>query len=266
MKLNNLRNDEAFKNAEILIKKITENKNVIYSPNNGNWGDALIHKGIEQFLRNSGIHYKRTPKKKVISISEEVRKIGGKLENTVLISGGGGAWCKNYRSNYEFVNKTHDVFSDVIVMPVTYELPKIENSDNITYLRRDIFQSKDNITNSIFCHDMAFFLDLELPIIEKEIDCGYFFREDNERNIKAKKFDGNIDLSAQGSHITDVEPFFIEIAKCHKVKTDRMHVAIASCLLGIPVELYVGNYFKSKAVFQSSMLTNYSTCKLVTWD
>jgi len=264
--LNNLRHDEAFCNAAILLKELTKGKQVIYSPNNGNWGDGLIHRGLVAFLEYCGIEYKRVPKKKVIELVTSIEEYPLDFSNTILISGGGGAWCKNYNSNYQFVSKVAKAFHKVIVMPNTYELSEAKNSDNVIYFRRDKYNSRESIPNSIFCHDMAFFLDLDIEKHEKTTEIGHFFREDPERSKEAVTFEGNIDLSAKGAHFTDVTPFFDTIAKCKKVKTDRMHVAIASCLLGVPVELYVGNYFKSRAVFQSSIQDNYKLCKLVEWD
>ena len=147
--MNNLRNDEAFCNAAILLKELTKGKEVIYAPNNGNWGDGLIHRGLEAFLEFCDIKYKKVSKDKVIELTESISKYPLSFANTVLISGGGGAWCQNYSSNYQFVGKVAKAFHKVIVMPNTYEKPEIKTSDNIVYLRRDKFNSRETIPNSI---------------------------------------------------------------------------------------------------------------------
>jgi len=50
-----------------------------------------------------------------------------------------------------------------------------------------------------------------------------------------------------------VQEFFDALAPYDSIHTDRLHVAIASCLLGKKLTVYPGSYFKNEAVFRSSM-------------
>jgi len=61
------------------------------------------------------------------------------------------------------------------------------------------------------------------------------------------------DISLKGSHLSSVYPFIDSIAKYGIIHTDRLHVAIAGCLLGLEVHLYPNSYFKNKAVYLSSI-------------
>ena len=63
--MKNLREDECFLLLMNKIKEVAHGKKIIYVPNNGNWGDALINKGAQQFFDFYGINYSNLQRSKV---------------------------------------------------------------------------------------------------------------------------------------------------------------------------------------------------------
>lgn len=265
MQLANLRNDPAFGGLLSKILELTEGKQVIYTPNVGNWGDGLIHKGNVQFLQTNQIPYTTLTRGKIDKIRESLAGTAIRLPGTVLVAGGGGSWCGQWHGCRDFVSRNAFLFDHVIVLPSTYELGPIPSTTNITYFRRDNFHSLDSIPASIFCHDAAFYLDVpsagNSPVIEE----GYFFREDRERNELAVRPPNNLDISLLGTDSKKITPFFQILSSYKAIHTDRMHVAIAGSMLGLNVTLYPGSYFKSIDVYRSSIEPNFNNIKLAEW-
>lgn len=234
-----------FKELKDTLINETTGKNVYYLPNPGNWGDGLIRYGTIKLLNDLGINY--------TELSNNKRDwIIPFLKGGIVIYGGGGAWCHNWQNNY--VNKLRLRFK-VIVLPSTYELQY--KYDNVIFYSRDKFQSLDNAYNSKFTHDMAFYIGDEFYTGNKGNGVGYFYRDDIESSNNIDKPTNNIDISHKGTHLTPVEDFFKELDKYEIIYTDRLHVAIASCLLGKSVNLYPSNYFKIEAIYNSSLKTNF---------
>ena len=86
------------------------------------------------------------------------------------------------------------------------------------------------------------------------------FRTDIERTVMALP-KNNFDISGYFAHGSTTEALsylasnrFLRYVDSHsKVRTNRLHVAIAGALLGKCVELYANSYFKCRAVFEFSM-------------
>jgi hypothetical protein len=171
------------------------------------------------------------------------------LRGGTVIYGGGGAWCKLW-DHSRHVNILKRRFK-VIVLPSTYELSY--SIPNTIFFCRDRFESKQNMPNAIFCHDMAFYIGKEFLQNGKGSGKGFFFRYDQESSNRIKIPSCNNDISLKGNHLKEVSPFFDEINRFAVIYTDRLHVSIAACLLRKEVHLYPGSYFKNKAVYMSSM-------------
>ena len=106
-----------------------------------------------------------------------------------------------------------------------------------------------------FCHDMAFYLS---PTTHPDgHGVGSFFRMDNERSGNFPIPPENRDISHEGNERCEVAPFFSAIARYEVIHTDRLHVAIAACLLGRELHFYSGLYFKNEATYLSSMKGRY---------
>ena len=262
----NLRQEPCY--AELLetIREHGSGRRILYAPNVGNWGDGLIHAGTVQFLQDNGIEFTQVTRAKFSAIRKALDGTGLRLENTLLISGGGGSYCKTWSGSRKFLDQHALTFDHVVLMPSTFELPPLDiDPGRITYFARDRFNSQAYIPSSSFCHDMAFYLELDGLDVPPSIDEGFFFREDKERHDQAETPPGNLDLSMLGNHTQPARGFFQILANYRKIYTDRMHVAIAGSLLGRDVVLYPGNYHKSADVFESSIRENYPASSLASW-
>jgi exopolysaccharide biosynthesis predicted pyruvyltransferase EpsI len=264
--LANLRQEAVYEELLETIREQGSGRRILYAPNVGNWGDGLIHAGTVQFLRDNGVEFTQVTRGKFSSIRKALDGTGLRLENTLLISGGGGSFCQAWSGSRNFLDQHAVLFDHVVLMPSTFELPPLEvGPDRITYFARDRFNSQAYVPSSRFCHDMAFYLQLDGFDAPPTIDEGYFFREDKERHAQSKTPPGNLDLSMLGNHTQPAKPFFQILANYRKIFTDRMHVAIAGSLLGREVILYPGSYHKSADVFQSSIADNYPDTALASW-
>lgn len=217
----------------------------------GNWGDALILYGTELFLNYFNLDYE------VIHINSnliERLKIASFLfKNPLVLVLGGGGWVAHYNHLGNTVRNIVRKYRlrNVIILPSTYAATY--EIDNCIFFRRDNYESAENMPNSQFCHDLAFFIGSvnvgNKPTSEK---C-YAFRLDVESSNSHAILPQNIDLSFKGDHLSKVSYFFGFLSKYNEIHTDRLHIAIASCLLDKRVHLYRGNYFKNKSIFYSSI-------------
>ena len=241
------------KNREIFFEKYEELKETIrkeceggvyYFPNPGNWGDALIRHGTIKFLNDMNLRYEiLRPKTSLVGIKQFIR--GG-----TVIYGGGGAWCKAWDKSESIVDQFRKRFK-VIVLPSTFENHYV--IPNTKFFVRDIYNSKANMPEARFCHDMAFYIGDEMKSNAKGSGKGYFFRTDKESSNKFKIPKNNIDLSQKANHMERIDGFFEQIDYFSAIYTDRLHVSIAGCLLNKEVHLYPGSYFKNESIYLSSM-------------
>lgn len=234
-----------FLKLEAVIKDKCKNHTVFYLNNPGNYGDSLIRYGALKFFNDIDLKIKEINTFALWRFEWLETLLPKK---SVLIFAGGGAWCDLYNRE-EFLKKISNRFQYIIILPSTYETsPSI---DNAIFFRRDNFESKDNLPNSIFCPDMAFYIgSIE---VDKGKGKGYFFRTDKESSNKINIPENNNDISNTGIHTTPIFDFIDAISKFEIIYTDRLHVSIAGCLMGKEVHLYPGSYFKSRAIYMSSM-------------
>ena len=224
---------------ETFIKSECEITPVYYVANPGNWGDALIRHGTLKFFKERHIAVQEITDTKAVDALPD----GG-----TLLYGGGGAWCKLWNHSSD-IQKWQQKFK-IIVLPSTYEFTY--NIPNTIFFRRDQGKSKQNMPDSHFCHDMAFYIQDDF-FTGQQGGIGYFFRTDKESSRRIAIPEDNVDLSRQGKHLSDVVPFFAEVDKYSVIHTDRLHIGIAACLLKKELHLYLGSYFKSRAVYNTSI-------------
>lgn len=239
-----------------MIHEVSESNPIIYVPNAGNWGDALIREGTLKFFRDHSIKYLEIPFfnafwTKIIN-TPLIEKF---VKDSVLVYGGGGAWYKTFNTGAYFIYHIHHYFKSVIVLPSTLMTPL--ETDNVIYYCRDNFDSKLYYPNAIFCHDMAFYLN---DIFLKE-ECegkgdGCFFRNDKESSQQLFIPESNIDISSLGNEMTPISPFISKLNEYNTIHTDRLHVAITACLLNKQLYFYNGSYYKNEATYHSS-IENY---------
>jgi exopolysaccharide biosynthesis predicted pyruvyltransferase EpsI len=237
--------------AQVIRDKCTRGP-FYYICNPGNWGDGLIRQGTLKFFHDIGFHYFELPLRKrgVLRLVEHYLPL---ILRGTLIYGGGGAWCNLWDGSVQRITRIATSYQQVIVLPSTYE--KRVNFTNITFFSRDRFESMQVVPEAKFCHDMAFYFERQTA--GKGTGEGYFFRVDKESSGKPPISPENVDISRQGKYLTPIGPFFDAIDRYQVIYTDRLHVAIAACLLKKELHLYPGAYFKNKAVYRSSMLGFY---------
>jgi hypothetical protein len=237
--------DAEYSVLETFLKRECAHGPVYYFRNSGNWGDALIRQGTLKFFRDIGLEYREMSRRKLEWLLPCL--VGG-----TVIYGGGGAWCRFWDNGKRNVQKLRRRFR-VIVLPSTYD--HSVQMRNVSYFCRDRYESQQNVAEAIFCHDMAFYIGRVLS--PRGAGTGFFFRKDRESAIKGQLPIGNRDITAEGTHLSETEPLFEALSQYETIHTDRLHVAIASCLLDREVHLYAGGYFKNRAVFLSSIQPNF---------
>ena len=233
------------KHFEILketIRSHCQGKRVLFIPNRGNWGDALIRSGTLKFLHEARIDFTEIRKL-------DPTKIHQLEKQHLILYGGGGAWCNVW--DHSGIVAELSQSNTVIVLPSTFELqPRFENT---LFFSRDRFTSLQNVPKATFCHDMAFYLGIDFHPKKAGKGEGYFFRTDPESTNCIQLPKKNRDISRLGKHLSRVTGFFRIVNRYERIFTDRLHVSIAGCLLGKEVHFYPGSYFKNEAVFKSSM-------------
>ena len=256
-----LRNSPEFSNLAKLILDFAQSNEILYCPSPGNWGDALINLGTKQFLDFYGIKHTEATRQQ---ISDEFHD-DTKLNEKVLIVGGGGGWCENWPTTRSFVEEMSNLFKNVVVLPTTFELPLLAQANNVIYFSRGRLGQVPSTPHTIFCHDMAFFIDLEVPHQEPSLWRLIAFRGDKEKADESISHPQQVDLSLLGNSYSSVEPFFEIVNRFNRVYTDRLHVAIAASLLHKTTFLMSGNYGKSYDVWDSSISENYPNTKYLPW-
>lgn len=247
--------EKEFDNLIKTIKEHCNKRKIFYFANPGNWGDALIRVGTLQFLKDNNLDFEELTD---LCDFERIRQ----SKNSCLLYGGGGGWCKLWNHSPQIVFYMSRFFKKIIVLPSTYEMD--QNVSNCIYFRRDEYESKILMPNSIFCHDLALYL--KHKGLHKGIGTGFFFRTDSESAGRIKIPSVNVDLSLKNNHFGDVTEFFSIIEQHRVIYTDRLHIAIAGCLLNRKVHLYPGSYWKNRSVYLSSLAGQFENIKFIDID
>lgn len=262
--MKNLRYSEEFRMLEATIMDSNQYSRVYLVPSPGNWGDALINVGTVQFLEYIGCNFQQRSRTELLS--EISRLPDHDSLDALVIVGGGGGWCETWSSTREFVSSIAPRTARVIVLPTTYALEKAPGADdNVVYFSRDLNLSAEYLPEAQFCHDMAFFLATDVPLERDTLQRLVALRVDRERSPEAKGFEFSVDISLLGNAFSSVEPLFQIINRYERIVSDRLHVAIAGCLLDKEVTLLPGNYGKSKQVFDASIAAHFPRASFREW-
>lgn len=260
--MKNMRSAPEFHDLADSIVRLGGGRKCYFIPSPGNWGDALINFGTLQFLKSIGCNYELMQRPELLS-----KLSRSQVLDALVIVGGGGGWCEIWSSTRSFVREVSLKVSQVIVLPTTFDLEPAEGTgSNVTYFARDLEISSRRLPDATFCHDMAFFLDLDVPQEPAVLPRVVALRVDRERSTKARTFEFSVDMSLLGDAFSSVVPLFQIINRFERVVSDRLHIAIAGCLLGKDVTLLPGVYPKSQSVYSSSMRENYPESRFVEWE
>lgn len=258
--------------ADALLKA-SAGRDVYFMRNDGNFGDALIHRGTEVFLEDVGIRYT------LLDMASRGAKIRGMLRGAadhlrsrdrraLFIYSGGGGWADVCDVALKNVRRQFAITRDMFVLPSTIERTLPDPS--LPLFVRDLYQSHRNLPAAPFCHDMAFYLALVDPdrlLADRKPPTkrlGLVFRTDNEARISsAVRHPDNVDISALGTTGSPIEEFLRHLDQYEHVVTDRLHAAIGAALLGKRVSIVTGSYFKIEAIYRSSIENIFRNCTLV---
>ncbi|WP_299546538.1 hypothetical protein [uncultured Tateyamaria sp.] len=252
-KVMSLRSHSCFNELADNVRALANGSALVEIVNSGNWGDGLIHAGQAEFLADIGVQVERIPVRRLQKKESWKTGLRRLIKGRNAIITGCGAFRDVYNRPSEFALAAKQ-FKHVLVMPSS--LPFMPNLDarRTTFWRRDSAESMKGAPDARFCHDMAFYLQ---PSPRKATqDLGMFFRDDAERSGVTLP-PGNVDLSTQGTHETDIGPFLDHIGACRVIHTNRLHIGIAGALLGREVHLYPGSNDKIKSMFEASLQPFY---------
>lgn len=267
------------------------NQPVLYLPNPGNAGDAIIAHATYQVFEKAGLKYR------VIDRDISVEETAGK----VVIYGGGGNLVAPYRNAHNFLLKHHRGAKRLIILPHTIlSYPELveQFSEDVDVFCREMeslkyVRASGTKANVYLADDMALSMDVTetfsqankrfLPVFSssglisrngKRIvrqlmhkvrnfshgKCLYAFRDDVERTeIKIPK--ANIDISqafcgdGMTEYLTHETAFRVLqfIDRFDVVFTNRLHVCISALLLGKKVRFYDNSYGKNKFLYECSL-------------
>lgn len=243
-----------FDRLAIRLRDIVQDRPIIFLLSPGNWGDSVIREGAEKFFQSYGFSYQTLIAKDVLkkrtSMAAEIAKTGH--PDPVIICNGNGAFCGHYDTPKITAELTRH-FGTAIMLPSTFDMDvgQLDFAPEMHFFVRDRFESQARLPEAPFCHDMAFFLSLDAP--EPKKDVGYFMRKDREapkEQILPRK---NFDVSKKGRIYTPIQGFVDAISPYRVVHTNRLHVGIVATLLGRETHIYANDYFKIRAIFESSI-------------
>jgi len=236
-----------------------EKRQIVFVPNPGNAGDALISYGCLKVLNKLKVKY----------TFAGPSGYAQRFSNSVILYGGGGA-----PSHISKLISKNQYENEIIVLPATLfgneevfsnitGSTKIFCREKISY--EHIVSLSKKKENVFLSKDMAFYIYDEFMDYNKtNSELIPVLNAYNEAEEKGEFLipDDNIDISdklriknSNGRRAVKKIPkkFFQEISKYRKVNTSRLHVAIASALLGKDVNLYSNSYYKCRAVYDYSL-------------
>lgn len=253
------------KSVRAFLSALSEEE-LYYVANPGNAGDAAIALGTYQLFDRLGMSPRAIA-------PEQPLHVEGK---TILFAGGGNLVEGKYCDMHDALLKYLEWGNRCILLPHTVfgyaDVVKHAKSGNLTIFCREessyrlCAESNDFDTTNLFLDDdLALQMDPAFlrPFAERKgTGVAYCFRTDAESTHLLPIPVGNRDvsLSWNGSLWHDremtravVEALLTYLSRFEEVRTDRLHVAILSTLLGRKVVLYPNSYYKNQAVYEMSL-------------
>lgn len=250
----NLRGSPEFVFLKSFLQEETKNMQVFFLENPWNFWDALIRTATLNFLKDAWISHRNVQLFRFLNMKSFFLSYLFFfyqlifIRNKILLVCGSGAWCKYWTYLRRKIKIFQFFFNKIIILPTTFGLPSISRAKCFA---RDKFDSMQTVPDAIFCHDLAFYLDVKTR--KKWSGTGLFFREDKEALHDTSLLNWNRDLSQEWDEKSDINVFLEVIDEFETIKTDRLHVAIWWILLDKKVDFYSNAYFKNKSVYFSSM-------------
>jgi hypothetical protein len=245
-----------FEELASAIRAMSDGRRIIYIPNPGNRGDGLIRYGTKMFFEDYGIRHEELTVIGRKGIAQLMPLLVGR-RSPLVIYGGGGAWSEAYSGGYQMMKALSHITKHILVLPTTYHFAPAGVRGVL--FRRDQAESAKISPTSPFCHDMAFYAAIKRDLLgwsEKRPSrqSGMHFRTDREAQASPESLPGeNVDISASGNHLDNIDVLFRGLAESERIITDRLHVCVGSLICKRPVDLFTGNYFKIRAIYESTI-------------
>jgi GT2 family glycosyltransferase len=225
-----------------LLRAIDPARRVTFIRVFGNIGDELIHAGTRQLL--AGIPYDE------ISIAQ----IDDYRGDLALLVGSGG-WSRAYCSMPVYLALLEQRFSDVIVLPSSFDVSVPAVSEALARTKAHVFAREEESYRQIrelcradLAHDCAFFFDFR-PYQRAGRGELIALRTDDESS-GASIPPENDDISFTCSSL---DHWLSTIARHERIYTDRAHVMIAGALLGKSVDYRASTYHKLPAIAEFAL-------------
>eukprot|EP00121_Abeoforma_whisleri_P009442 Awhi_evm1s8682 len=248
-----------------------EHQHIVFIPNEGNGGDALIACSEYHIFQKFNITY-------TLGLYYLT------YENQLLIYGGGGNLDGHHHHAKIFLEKNmpKKLGNKIILLPHTIRqedqlMEHLENNVLIFCREKISFQYVRSLSrfpdNVFLSRDMAFYFD-QLPINSaskaqpqrREDVRGYFFRRDEQQTAELGP-SSNVDLTAilnYDSTMRDrekvcstVNDIFIFLNRYDEIFSNRLQICIYASLLGKKVHCFPNSYYKNKAVFDYSIRSKF---------
>lgn len=247
-----------------LLDTTKPGETIQYIANPGNAGDSLIALGTLQLMDSLGLHVRLRGHKESFD------------KNDRIFYGGGGNFVPYYKACREFILRNTHV-QQLVLLPHTVN----EQSDvlkqigpNMIFFARErrsfrhLTQHMRYPENARIDHDLAFAIGPTTiqSLIKNDwgpgSSCLHAFRTDKEATgIEIPPDNRDLSCICKTTNNTEMlegitkssRAIFEAIAPYVEVKTNRLHIAIASALLGKKTVLYKNSYFKNTAIYWYSL-------------
>jgi len=260
-------------------------KHFTYIVNPGNAGDALIQHGTRLLFDKLGLTFHLGSYQRTYFNKNLVYAGAGNLIQTL-----GATYSWHYSDCAEFLMKNAPIVkgNNIILLPATIKgysnLLRTLGSNVVIFTRErmsyDHVVSTQSKASVFLSHDMAFYidkLDPALPALRaralRGLSCPtpLMLRTDIESDASQRIPTRNRDVSTEGcvnpvyastlafkQHVQNLSHHVMEaVSNCSEVWTDRLHVCIASCLVGTRVHCMDNCYGKNQAIFEHSINGQY---------
>lgn len=260
--VHNIRASIPFSRLRESLREAAGGQRVVYVPNTGNWGDALINYGARAFLAHCAIEFTEASAAQIKALAAQGTQYGA----TILVAGNGG-WSRHWDHVPAVVEAATRVAHRVILLPTTIDSsPPFVPYDNLQAFVRDHSLSIGHAPSAEFCHDLAFFLPIFEPMrkpLHRELTA---FRLDSESARGQTPLPANnLDLSLYGTHVDDPLLFLQFLSGFERILTDRLHIAIGATMIGREVHLWPNDYGKVRAIYESSLRPYFDNIILHEW-
>lgn len=248
------------------------NESIIYIENSGNAGDSLIAHGTWLLFDKLKLNY-------------TMGTYSSKYKNKTLFFAGGGSLVGLYEKCRIFLENNINNNNKIVLLPHTIAnedaLIKKLDKNVIIFCREKasydyVYKLMEMKNNLYLSKDMAFYID-KLDKLDKyanvvgvgELNC---YRTDKEKTdiiLPPDNIDLSVTLKKKPALINDrkkndkvVASIFEYISKYEIINTNRLHMAIAACLLNKKVRFYSNSYYKNKAMYDYC-LTNFKNLEFI---